>query len=47
MAGNLGLDRVHGKISILVEILRQGSLDGAMEAYEEVMDNCKGIMALL
>ena len=47
MAGNLGLDRVHGKISILVEILRQGSLDGAMEAYEEVMEICKGIMALL
>lgn len=47
MAGNLGLDRVHGKISILVEILRQGSLDGAMEAYEEVMRSCKGIMDLL
>lgn len=47
MAGNLGLDRVHGKISILVEILRQGSLEGAMEAYEEVMETCKGIMNLL
>lgn len=47
MAGNLGLDRVHGKISILVEILRKGSLEGAMEAYEEVMETCKGIMNLL
>ena len=47
MAGNLGLDHVHSKISILVEILRQGSLEGAMEAYEEVMEICKGITVLL
>ncbi len=47
MAGNLGLDHVHGKISILVEILRQGSLEGAMEAYEEVMEICKEITVLL
>lgn len=47
MAGNLGLDHVHAKISILVEILRQGSLEGAKEAYEEVMGICKGISALL
>ncbi|MBQ6993651.1 MAG: TetR family transcriptional regulator [Lachnospiraceae bacterium] len=47
MAGNLGLDHVHNKISILVEILRRGSLDGAMEAYEEVMEICKKIAALL
>ncbi|MBQ2451344.1 MAG: TetR family transcriptional regulator [Lachnospiraceae bacterium] len=47
MAGNLGLDRVHGKISILVEILRQGSLEGAMEAFEEVMKICKEITTLL
>ena len=47
MAGNLGLDHVHSKISILVEILRQGSLEGAKEAYEEVMEICKGITVLL
>ena len=47
MAGNLGLDHVHGKISILVEILRQGSLEGAMEAFEEVMKICKEITTLL
>lgn len=47
MAGNLGLDHVHAKISILVEILRQGSLEGAKEAYEEVMEICKEISVLL
>lgn len=47
MAGNLGLDHVHSKISVLVEILRQGSLEGAMEAYEDVMETCKGITSLL
>lgn len=47
MAGNLGLDHVHTKISILVEILRQGSLEGAKEAYEEVMEICKEISVLL
>lgn len=47
MAGNLGLDHVHAKISILVEILRQDSLEGAKEAYEEVMEICKEISVLL
>lgn len=47
MAGNLGLDHIHNKISVLVEILRHGSLEGAMEAYEDVMENCKGITELL
>ena len=47
MAGNLGLDNVHAKLSVLVEILRRGSLDGATEAYEEVMDVCKNIIRLL
>ena len=47
MAGNLGLDNVHAKISVLVEILRQGSLDGASEAYEEVMEVCKTVAELL
>lgn len=47
MAGNLGLDNVHSKISVLVEILRQGSLNGAKEAYDEVMEVCKGVTELL
>lgn len=47
MAGNLGLDNVHSKISVLVEILRQGSLEGASEAYEEVMKVCNTIVDLL
>jgi len=47
MAGNLGLDHVHSKISILVEILRRGSIEGAMEAYDEVMVVCNEIMRLL
>ena len=47
MAGNLGLDNVHSKISILVEIVSQGSLDGAKEACDEVMETCKGVAELL
>lgn len=47
MAGNLGLDNVHSKISVLVEILRQGSLEGASEAYTEVMKVCNTIVDLL
>lgn len=47
MAGNLGLDNVHSQISILVEILRQGSLEGAKEAFEAVMETCKEVKELL
>lgn len=47
MAGNLGLDHVHSKISVLVEILRRGSLEGAGEACDEVMESCKRIAELL
>ena len=36
MAANLGLDCIHTPLSVLVEILRKGVLEGAAEAYEEV-----------
>ena len=32
MAANLGLDAVYQPLSKLVEILRQGSMEGAMDA---------------
>lgn len=47
MAANLGLDCIHAPLSILVEILRKGSLEGAVEAYEEVAsvsDRIKGLL---
>lgn len=47
MAANLGLDAVYHPLSKLVEILRQGSLEGAMDAYEQVCEACKVITALL
>ncbi len=47
MAANLGLDTVHNKLSVLVEILRLGRFDGAKEAYEEVMEACAMITMLL
>ncbi len=47
MAGNLGLDYIHSRISILVEILRQGSLEGAAEAFAEIMETCTVIAKLL
>ncbi len=47
MAGNLGLEQIHSKISVLVEILRQGSLEGAADAYEEVREKCRMIQGLL
>lgn len=47
MAANLGLDGVHNALSILVEILRQGSLEGTKEAYEDVMSACEMVTVLL
>lgn len=47
MAANLGLDTVHNQLSVLVEILRPGGLEGAAEAYEGVMDACNMVTVLL
>lgn len=47
MAANLGLDCVHAPLSVLVEILRKGILEGAQDAYEEVMQVSERIKALL
>lgn len=47
MAANLGLDCVHAPLSVLVEILRKGVLDGAAEAYEEVAAVSSRIKELL
>jgi len=41
MAANLGLDEVRAKLGVLVEILRPGGLDGAAEAYEDIMEACR------
>lgn len=47
MAANLGLDTIYTEISMLVEILRQGSLDGAEEANEKVKKACEVILEIL
>lgn len=47
MAANLGLDIIHNKLSVLVEILRQGSLENAIEAYEEVMQSSEQVKIIL
>ncbi|MEZ3464705.1 MAG: TetR family transcriptional regulator [Lachnospiraceae bacterium] len=47
MAANLGLDEVRSRLSVLVEILRPGGLDGAAEAYDEVMEACRIVTVLL
>ena len=47
MAANLGLDEVRGRLSVLVEILRPGGLEGARQAYDEMMDVCRIITVLL
>ena len=47
MAANLGLDAIHGALSVLVEILRKGILEGAAEAYEEVMNASNQVKELL
>ncbi len=47
MAANLGLDEVRSKLSVLVEILRLGSFEGAAEAYEAVMEACGMVTVLL
>lgn len=47
MAANLGLDEIYNNISILVEILRQGTTIGAKEAYDIVMNACDIIKDLL
>lgn len=47
MAANLGLDEVRGKLGVLVEILRPGGLDGAQEVYEDLMETCRMVTALL
>jgi len=47
MAANLGLDEVNNKLNVLVEILRAGKLEGADEAYGEVMKACDTIAMFL
>lgn len=47
MAANLGIDEVQQKLGVLVEILRYGSLEGAAEAYEDVITACSILTALL
>lgn len=47
MAANLGLDEVSNRLNALVEILRTGRLDGAGDAYGEVMKACNAIAVLL
>lgn len=47
MAANLGLDEVHENLSVLVEILRPGGLNGAKEAYEKVIESCQKITQIL
>lgn len=47
MAANLGLDKIHGELSVLVEILRRGSLDGAKTAYDAAMEACDMVTMLL
>lgn len=47
MAANLGMENVYEAISMLVEILRQGSLDGTIEAYHKVEVTCEEIRMLL
>ena len=47
MAANLGLDMVCSRLSVLVEIFRVGGMEGAREAYEELMEACSAITVLL
>lgn len=47
MAANLGIDEVQKKLGVLVEILRHGGLDGASEAYEDVIAACNILTSLL
>lgn len=47
MAANLGLDKVHSELSVLVEILRQGGLEGAKEAYDAVIEASNMVTVLL
>lgn len=46
MAANLGLDEVRSKLSVLVEILRADGGEGALEAYDDVMEAC-GVVTML
>lgn len=47
MAANLGLDMVHSKLSVLVEIFRMNGIEGAQETYKELMETCSAITVLL
>lgn len=47
MAANLGLEQIYSAICVLVEILRQGTVDGAREAYDKVKEACQVILELL
>lgn len=47
MAANLGLDTVCSKLSVLVEIFRMNEMEGAREAFEELMEACSAITVLL
>lgn len=47
MAANLGIDDVQKKLGVLVEILRHGGLEGASEAYDDVITACGMLTTLL
>ncbi|MDE7321290.1 MAG: TetR/AcrR family transcriptional regulator [Lachnospiraceae bacterium] len=47
IAANLGLDGVRNKLGILVEILRAGGVEGALETYYDVMEACSVVTMLL
>ena len=47
MAATLGLDEICHRLNILVEILRAGSLGGAVEAMENVTAACGTVTRLL
>lgn len=47
MAANLGLEEVRGGLGVLVEILRPGRIDGAQQAYNDVMETCGKVTVLL
>lgn len=47
MAANLGLEKILESLTNLVEVLRIGSLEGAMELFEQVFETCREISELL
>ncbi|MDE7184913.1 MAG: Hpt domain-containing protein [Lachnospiraceae bacterium] len=47
MAANLGLVEICHRLSVLVEILRKEQIEGAAEAFGEVMSACGNVTRLL